>query len=132
MINFYAGDITNLSDEELKTLEQEIWASGVLDDDDSWEAAEQDAGDWDVQARKRFDAIRIELNRRWELANPEEAEKRRKFREFISPVMQAQTAYFQNLVEQSFERASSIEQLYRKASTILGQAKPWVLPFTVQ
>lgn len=70
-MNFYQGDLTKLSDLELATLCTEIEDCGVLE-------KEYDACDeWEEQARERYWSMDSEQRRRWEAANPEEAERRR-------------------------------------------------------
>lgn len=97
MISIYQSDVTKLSDAELKFLMDEIEEAGVLyDDEDGWE---YDAGSWDQQAHDRYYELHREANRRWELANPEAAAKRRS----ITPLMAATMAGMQKSIAKLFD-----------------------------
>lgn len=60
MINYYAGDIKRMSDEELKSLSKELLDAGLLSQEDPCDEPE----DWTYQARERYHEIWRELNRR--------------------------------------------------------------------
>ena len=60
MIHYYASDVTKLSDEELKTLAEEIVSTGILegDDDGEWEAVDEYGPEtWQFQAHERWGEI---------------------------------------------------------------------------
>ena len=79
MVRYYASDVTKLSDEELKTLAEEIVSTGILegDDDGEWEAVDEyGPEDWQFQAHERWSELIAEQHRRYDLAHPEEVAQR--------------------------------------------------------
>ncbi len=84
MVNLYQSDVKTLSDEELKTLSEELYeayhVSSVNDDGDDcdwWE--ENPDSRIKTGAEDRYYEMRAEIYRRWEVNHPEEAERNRQF-----------------------------------------------------
>ena len=83
MTRFYSGDLTKLSDSDLTAMQEEILNAGALMID----TADYDDEDWILQAHDRYWEIDKEQKRRWEMSNPEEAERQRLRRKPFSDMM---------------------------------------------
>jgi hypothetical protein len=79
VVRYYASDVTKFSDEELKTLSEEIAATGLLegDDDGEWRAIDGYGPEtWQFQAHERWSELIKEQHRRYDLVHPEEVAQR--------------------------------------------------------
>lgn len=110
-MDFYAGDITKLSDTELKALSEELLDAGALSED----AYLCDDSDWLKQARDRYFALNREIEHRWEFANPEAAEKRRRARQVTSDLwaIAAQKYCNSERFTRMFEQSNEIAKLIK-------------------
>jgi hypothetical protein len=110
MVNFYAGDVTKLSNAELLAFQAEIEDSGALREDIDY----YDEGDWLRQAHDRYWELDKEKTRRWEVANPEEAERIRRRREPLESIIAtAAKKYMDGHFSKIFESSDSIARLIK-------------------
>lgn len=106
---FYQGDLTKLSDSELKQFSNELCDAGVTSIDPYY----YDEGDWIRQANDHYEDIRKELNRRWELANPEEVIKRKESGRAMATLLNAQIDHVRPKLLEMFEKSQQISKLIR-------------------
>jgi hypothetical protein len=78
MTRYYQSDVTTLSDEEIRVLMDEIQATGILDGDEYSLADFMPEDSWERQASTRWSELCIEQHHRYDLAHPEEVERRKK------------------------------------------------------
>ncbi len=97
MVNLYQSEVGKLSDGELRVLSEEL--------SEEYCCNGEDESYWtDDAAETRYHQLRGEINRRWEIANPDEADRRRNFYgptvRAIMESMQNQFAFNREFVRQ--------------------------------
>lgn len=107
-IQMFQGDLERLSDEELRTLENELSESLT---EDPWFYPE---GSWERQADERHTQIIQEIDRRWRAANPEEAARRDRERRPYLEIVQAQLERVRPEMQRMFEKSDQISRLIRR------------------
>ena len=110
-MNYYAGDVTKLSDAEIDTLIREI-EDGLSGIDDVYLYPEES---WERQADRRHDALRHEKRRRWELANPEEAERQRIANKPMADMLAVQIEHYRKGMLDHFEKSFIFRDLILKS-----------------
>ena len=108
--NWFQGDLTKLSDGELRELAAEI------DDARPGDWSDWPYDSWEFQAGQQAFAIRNEFDRRWRETNPEAAAERdRKYRDGIGKVLAAQIDAVRPQLMETFNRSNVFSRLIRRA-----------------
>ncbi len=90
MINAYQSDVQFLSDQELSDLSEELYdcCTETVSTEDGWDS---DTAWVDDASQNRYREMCAEIERRWEIQNPEEAQRKRdlrdQFNKFYGPMM---------------------------------------------
>lgn len=109
-MNYYPGDVTTLSDDELHQLKGELHEAGVVFQD----RYDYDPEDWMYQAIEHYDKLDAEVERRWELANPEAVEKREQDRRPYSEIVGAAVSNARPQLMSIFEDSVSLMSMLRR------------------
>lgn len=110
MSTFYPASLESIPDAELKQLQKEIEDAGVLMQD----PYDYEETDWIRQAYDRYFAIDREIRRRWELVNPEEAERQRVARAPMAEMIRIVSDHWRKSIFHKYEQASAIAEAIRK------------------
>lgn len=119
-MTYYGGDVTRLSDEDLKALHEELLDESYSHEDFGYSG---DPDNWEHQASQQLRRLEDEIERR----HPTPPSTL--FSGSVAAVLQAQNARILPKLQELFETSDMVSELIRKGHYIL-PAKPFRIPIS--